>query len=349
MVAGQTDDNQYAVFADVNSITVNASFENYDFYVRSTSAVASAPLTRFTFQLTPYDSFPDQDKPVHIHLVSGAQDQTVELLIPVHSLKAGTSLWTQPDANAKVHLAGDTISVDLQNKYLLPVTITGARVEPVLLTHWTAQPILASSVPVILGPDENNNHTTLVWKVQPRAWGVLKDSLLPFSANPFSAGSGSAGSSGRGQGGDTDAIENLEFKIDYVSAQGGFPHTLGAIRRVYFYPSFPALVGVAGLGALAAGLVMFFGVRKDAGSLKFLGYLWPNIILAVIIELIAIVLFSFDNSTVQIGVVNLNPTLLIPATCLGAISVFTGFQLVEKWLGKAGPNPPVVSPVGKNP
>jgi hypothetical protein len=62
--------------------------------------------------------------------------------------------------------------------------------------------------------------------------------------------------------------------------------------------------------------------------------------LAVIIELIAIVLFSLDHSSIQIGIVNLNPTLLIPAACLGAISVFYGFQIVEKWLGKAGTETP---------
>src|SRR5208282_941937 len=67
MIAGQTGDHQFTVFADVDSITVNPSFEDYDFYVRSASATASALLTRFTFQVTPYDMFPDQDKSLQIH------------------------------------------------------------------------------------------------------------------------------------------------------------------------------------------------------------------------------------------------------------------------------------------
>jgi hypothetical protein len=339
MIAGQTGDSQYTVFADVDSIIVNTSFENYDFYVRSASAPAGSPLTRFTFQVTPYDTFPDQNKPLQIHLLDGVQDRTVELSVPVHSLKAGGSLWTQPSSAVKVRLSGDTISIDLQNKYLLPVTITAARVDEVPLAHWTAQPVLATSVPVILGPDENNSRATLVWKVQPRASGVLHDSVWPFPTSPPS----------RGAGQNNDALEDLEFSIDYVAAQGGFPHTLKASRGVNFYPSFPALVGVASLGALAGGLVMFFGIRKDSGPLKFVKYVWPNIVLAVIIELIAIVLFSFDNSKIQIGAVNLNPTLLIPAAVLGAISVFYGFQLVEKWLGKAGSKAPIAAAGGDQP
>jgi hypothetical protein len=338
MRAGQT--GEYIVFADVGSITVNPSFENYDFYVRSTSAPLNAPLTRFSFQVTPYDTFPDQDKTVQIHLLEGAQVRTVELPIPVHSLKAGTSLWTQLDANVKVRLAGDTISIDLENKYSLPVTITDARVAEVPTAHWTSQPVLVSSVPLVLGSDENNNRTTLTWRVQPRASGVLHDSLIAFSTNSSKEGSGSGGSAASGADHETEALDNLEFSIGYVPTEGGFPHTLKAHRSVYFFPSFPALAAVASLGALAGGLVMFYGIRKDSGSLKFLKYLWPNIILAVIIELIAIVLFSLDHSNIQIGVVNLNPTLLIPAACLGAISVFYGFQIVEKWLGKAGPETP---------
>jgi hypothetical protein len=326
MIAGQTDNGRYTVFADVESITAYPSFENYDFYVRSASASVGAPLTRFTFQATPYDTFPDQDKPLQIHLLDGVQDQTVQLSIPVHSLKSGTSLSAQLNAIVKVHLSGDTVSIDVQNKYLLPVTITGARVEEVPLSHWIAQPVLTSSVPLTLGPDESSSRATLTWKVQPRAWGVLRDSVWPFSASP----------SARGAGQNNEAFEKLEFSIDYIAAQGGFPHTLKVSRDVNFYPSLPALVGVASLGALAGGLVMFFGIRKDSGSRKFAKYLWPNIVLAVIIELIAIALFSFDNSRVQIGTLNLNPTLLIPAACLGAVSVFYGFQLIEKWLGKAG-------------
>jgi hypothetical protein len=93
---------------------------------------------------------------------------------------------------------------------------------------------------------------------------------------------------------------------------------------------------------------MFFGIRRDSGPVKFIKYLWPNLILAVIIELVAIVLFSFDDSKIQIGAVNLNPTLLIPAACLGAVSVFYGFQLVEKWLGKAGPKAPFAAAGGDN-
>jgi hypothetical protein len=107
-------------------------------------------------------------------------------------------------------------------------------------------------------------------------------------------------------------------------------------------------MAVACLGALAGGLVMFFGVRKDSGFRKFFKYLWPNVVLALIIEVIAIVLFSFDNSKIQIGVVNLNPTLLIPAACLGAVSVLYGFQIVEKWLGKAGPTSPGATPARGN-
>jgi hypothetical protein len=339
MIAGQT--GEYTVFADVDSITVNPSFENYDFYVRSASAPLNASLTRFSFQVTSYDTFPDQDKPVQIHLLDGAQDRTVELSIPVHSLKAGAFLWTKQDGNVKVHLSGDTISIDLQNKYPLPVTITDASVAEVPTAHWISQPALASSVPVVLGSDENNNRITLTWKVQPRASGVLRDSLIAFSTNPTKEGSGSAGPAASATDHETEALDNLEFSIGYVPTQGGFPHTLKARRSVYFVPSFTALTGVASLGALAGGLVMFFGIRKDSGSLKFFKYLWPNIILAVIIELIAIVLFSLDNSKIQIGVVNLNPTLLIPAACLGAISVFYGFQIVEKWLGKAGSETPI--------
>lgn len=321
MIAGSTDDNRFVVFADVDSITVNPSFENYDFYIRAASSPVGAPLTRFSFQVTPYDTFPDQDKRLQIHLLDGVQDRIVELSVPVHSLKAGDSLTTQLNTTAKVRLSGGTISIEVENKYFLPVQITSAYVEQVSNAHWTSQPLLASSVPFVLGSDNNNNHATITWKVQPRAWGVLRDSLMPFS--PSSAK-------------ESEASDNLEFSIGYTPLQGGFPHTLTVHRNVYFYPSLSALLGVASLGAIAAGLVMFFGIRKDSGLLKFFKYLWPNIVFALLVEVIAIVLFSFDNSKIQIGAVNLNPTLLIPATCVGALSVFYGFQLIEKWLGKAG-------------
>jgi hypothetical protein len=344
LIAGQTDDNHYTVFADVDATTVYPSFENYDFYVRATSAAADSPLTRFTIQATPYDTFPDQNRPLRIHLLDGVQDRLVELSIPLHSLKAGNSLWAQTHAIAKVRLSGDMISVDLWNKCLVPLTMTGATVSPVQSSHWVSQPVLVSPLPIALGSDDNNNHTTLVWKVQPRAWGVLRDSLMPFSASASKQSSASSGSpeSGTDQGSDT--TEDLEFSVDYSAAQGGFPHNLKVYRTVYFYPSLPALMAVACLGALAGGLVMFFGIRKDSGPGKFFKYLWPNVVLALIIEVIAIVLFSFDNSKIQIGVVNLNPTLLIPAACLGAVSVLYGFQIVEKWLGKAGPTSPGATP-----
>jgi len=330
MVAGPTSDNSYTVFVDLDSITVNPSFLNYDFYVRAASSAANAPLTRFSFQATSYDTFPDQDKALQIHLINGAQDRTVELSVPVHSLKAGDFLWTETSVTSKVRLSGDTITIDIENKYLLPVQITSASAAQVPVAHWTSQPVLASSVPFVVGADSNNNHTAISWRVQPRAWGVLRDSLMPFSASSAK---------------ENEAPDTLEFSIGYVPLQGGFPHTLTVHRSVYFYPSLPALLGVASLGAIAAGAVMFFGIRKggSGGLLRFLSYLWPNIIFALIVEVIAIVLFSFDNSKFQIGIVNLNPTLLIPAACVGALSVFYGFQLVEKWLGKAGPKSPTAT------
>ena len=338
MIAGSIGDNsQYTVFADLDSIRLNPSFENYDFYVRAVTAATNAPLTRFTFQVTPYDAFPDQNRKLQIHLLDGTQDRTGELTVPLHSLKAGNSLLARVDSR-KVRLSGDTISIELENKYPLPVTITDAKVEQVLLAHWIAQPVLKTPVPFVLNSDENNHHATLVWQVQPRAWGVLRDSVWPFSTGPQAKGGGQSQSS--------EDLETLDFSIDYVPTQGGFPHTLKPSRGVSFYPSLPALLSVAMLGAIGGGLVMFFGVRGDSGPLKFLNYLWPNVLLAVIIELIAIQLFSFDNSKIQIGSVNLNPTLLIPATCLGAISVFYGFQLVEKWLGKAGPKAPAAAAEG---
>jgi hypothetical protein len=335
MNAGETDDHQYTVYADLDATQVFPSFENYIFYVRPVSAGASEPLTKVTIQATPYDSFPDQSKSVQIHLLDGVHDHIIELLIPVHSFRAGNFLRTQVNAAARVHLSGDTISVDLQNKYLIPVKITGATVvPPAQSSHWTSQPVLVSTIPIILSADENNNRTSLVWTVQPKAWGVLRDSLIPFSRTNSKDGSSSDSSTSGTE--DSDAAENLEFSIDYVSEQGGFPHTVKVQRSVYFYPSVPALVGVVTLGALGAGLVMFYGIRKDSGVRKFLKYLGLNLVFACIIELLAIALFSFDKSKIQIGVVNLNPTLLIPAFCLGAVSVFYGFQLVEKFLGKAG-------------
>lgn len=350
MIGGQTGDGRYTVFVDVNAITVFPTFENYEFYVRLNSAGANDALTRLTFQATPYDSFPDQNKVVRIHLLEEPQkDQVAELSIPLHSLKAGNSLWAQLSGNAKVHLSGDTVAIDLKNKYLMPVTIVGASVAPVSSSHWTSQPTLKSSTPIVLGYDGNNDHVALAWDVKPRAWGVLLDSLIPFSqgaSKEVDANTASSTSDSE-QGGDIG--EYLEFSIDYVPAQGGFPHTIKVFRRVHFYPSLPALWAVSTLGAVAAGLVMFFGIRKDSGFKKFVKYLWPNIILAWIIEGIAIVLFSFDESKIQIGVVNLNPTLLLPAACLGAASVFYGFQLVEKWLGKAGPLAHAAEPGGANP
>jgi hypothetical protein len=326
MAAGRTD--KYTIFADLDSIIVNPSFENYDFYVRANSGAASNSLIRYTFQVTPYDTFPDQNKTIQIHLIEAGQDQTAQLSIPMHSLKAGVALSTTPSATVKIRLSGDTVSVDLQNKYLLPVTITAARVGEVTKAHWTAQPELETQLPITLGSDEGNNRTTLKWKVQPRAAGVLRDSIWPLASNAPPP---------RGSTQSSDAFETLDFSIDYVAVQGGFPHTLKAMRGLTFYPSLPVLLSLAVVGGILGGLIMFFGIRKDSGPMKFVKYLWPNLVLAIFIELLAILLFSFDNSKVQIGVVNLNPTLLIPAACLGAISVIYGFKLVEKWLGKAGP------------
>jgi len=349
LVAGQTEDNRYTVFADVDAITVYPSFESYDFYVRAASAAASTPLMRFTVQATPYDTFPDQNRSLRIHLLDGTQDRIAELSVPLHSLKAGNSLGAQTHAIAKIRLSGDTISVQLWNNCLVPLTVTGASVAPVQTSHWISQPVLVSSLPITLDSDENNKHATLVWKVQPRAWGILRDSLMPFPTSGSKQSSGSSGAATSGTDQSTDAIEDLEFSVDYSATQGGFPHNIKVNRSIYFYPSLPALMAVACLGALAGGLVMFYGIRKDSGFSKFLKYLGPNIVLALIIEVIAIVLFSFDNSKIQIGVVNLNPTLLIPAACLGAVSVLYGFQIVEKWLGKAGPTSPGPNPAGGKP
>jgi len=346
MVAGQTQDKRFTVFTSVDEITVYPAFENYVFYVRSASASSDSPVTRFTIQAVPYDAFPDQLKRLFLHLEDGVKDWTVDMSLPVHSLKSGNFLSARPDALAKIHLSGDTISVDLVNNYHLPVKITDAAIDQVSDSHWLSQPKLQKTLPIVLGSDENNNHVTLVWSVEPRAWGILRDSLMPFSKTGESENSDPKSEPETFP----DAADRLEISVYYVPAQGGFPHPIKVYRSVYFYPSFFALVSVSILGALVAAIVMFFGVRKDSGLKKFLRYLSPNIGLALVVQLIAIVLFSFDNSKIQIGVVNLNPTLLIPAFCLGAISVFLGFKVIEKWfekwLTKAGPEPAEETPEG---
>ena len=332
MIAGQPDDKRFTVFTTVDEITAYPSFENYIFYVRSASA-AEVPVIRFTVQAVPYDSFADQVRVLRIHLLDGTMDRSVEMSLPVHSLKSGNYLWAKTNAVAKVHLSGDTISIDLVNKYLLPVKITDATIEPDSPSHWLPKTELQKVLPIILGSDENNNHVALVWKVQPRALGVLRDSLIPVSSAV--TGEGSSDSKADSEQ-NVAAVDHLVISIHYVPEQGGFDHPIRVSRSIFFYPSVPALVGVSVLGAVVGGIIMFFGFRKDTGLRKFLNYLAPNIVLALFIQFIAIVLFSFDNSKVQIGVVNLNPTLLIPAGCLGAISVLYGFQLIERFLGKAG-------------
>jgi hypothetical protein len=339
MIAGQPHDKHLTVFASIDEITVYPSFENYIFYVRSAAAPLDAPLTRFTVQAVPYDAFPDQGRQLTIHVLEDSKDSAVEISVPVHSLKSGNFLWARSNAVAKIHLSGGAISVDLVNKYLVPIKITDATLSPVPDSHWLSQPKLQNTLPILLGSDENDNHVTLVWNAQPRASGILRDSLIPISKAVTSEGSAAPDVSKSGGGVGDDTAENLEISVHYVPEEGGFPHPIKVYRSVYFYPSLPALVGVSILGAIVGGIVMFFGVRKDFGAAKFFKYLIPNLFLALFIQILAVVLFSFDNSKIQIGVVNLNPTLLIPASCLGAISVFYGFQLIEKWLGKAGSEP----------
>ncbi len=320
MKVTETLEHKFSVCADLDATRgVNEyGFVNYVFYVRSKSGSDKAPFTRFDFQGTPSGSFLDRKTDIEFTVTdSNGTTDVGSILLPVHSFFGENAISVSPgdDSDVPVHLSGDTLLLRVENKLQdLSVTILNAEIRPGDNTVWKNAPALRGELsadhPVVLDP---RSKRTLEWRFDPNPWKALARSLVPLSK----------------------ADETLTCTIVCASALGGFRRPVEIAYTVHFYPTPIWLATMPALGALAASVLVFFGVKKNRGLKRLLAAAGINILLALIIEVAGILLWTYSDSKFVLVGIDLNPLLLLPAMFVGIVSGIYGFKIVGMILGEA--------------
>jgi hypothetical protein len=301
----------YKVFADLSDIKWSRhGFFRYSIYVLPKRAGEGEPAC-FTVNGDPIGTFPTQDVVVEFIVRDGEKEERERISLPVSGPDAtGGLVFPSRTEPAEIELPGATeIPLPLQN----------------MLSKW---PISVKGV--------QQPHPTKIWssagldfkesfEIEP---GRKRDMMLVLKPNSAQALTKLFFSkTGR------TAHETVLATLDY-STPWGVPGSLAIEIPVRFVPWPPLLFLAIALGTLLGSVIpILTGQRRRAHWLRAFV---ASLLIAIVVELLAMVLVSFDSEFRLLGV-ELDPFQLLPAMLIGVFMGLLGFRSLDilmKFLSK---------------
>jgi hypothetical protein len=293
----------YKVYADLNDITWSRHrFFRYSLYVLPRRGVEAEPAC-FIVNGAPVGTFPVQDVVVDFVVTDGQKEEKGRILLPVSGPDATGYLvvpsLTEPQ---EVELPGGAqISLALEN--LLPkLPISVDRVQPPLQNRMWSNAGLEFKDRFQIEPGRKRN---IMLVLEPNSAQAL--TRLLFSKT--------------GQ----TAHEKVLATLDY-STPWGVPGSLAIEIPVRFVPWPPLLFLALTVGTLLGSVIPIL-TRQRPGSC------WPraflaSLLIAFVVELLAMVLVSFDSKFRLLGV-EIDPFQLLPAMLIGVFMGLLGFRSLD--------------------
>lgn len=303
---------RYTIYADLDDITYTKyGFFRYRLYVSPKPGAPGAP-TSFTVHGDPVGDFPVQMTEVDFAVGeegAGGLDQR-KIMLPVFSLESTGYLvgptWSEP---REVELPGET-EVPLQLRNVLekwPLSVTGVR-QPSRKGLWQTAELM------VRGSDRSRAleirpaskvDDGLVLRLVPSSAQALSKVLFPRA--------------GQSQ------HELVTASVDYATPWG-VESSLEIQVPVRFVPWPPLLFVAVAFGTLLGSLIpVVAGQRRRAK--------WPrafaaSLMIAVVVELLAMVLVYFDSEFRLLGV-EIDPFQLPPAGLIGIFMGLMGFRSLD--------------------
>jgi hypothetical protein len=302
----------YKVYADLDGITYRPhGFFSYTIYVIPKPGVEGNP-TRFTVNGEPVGTFPVQKAVVEFVISEGGNEEKNWISLPVSGTDATgylvTPSWTEPE---DVELPGETeIPLLLQNALPeWPVSVVGVQ-QPsrkkvwskVRLSFMDSEENEFKEFDILPGRPVNDR---VVLRLKPNSAQALTQLF-------FSRAGGSV-------------HEKVVATLDY-RAPWGVPGSLAIEIPVRFVPWPPLLFLAVAVGTLLGSVIpILTGQRRRSR--------WPraftaSLLIAIVMELLAIVLQSHDSQFRLLGV-ELDPFQLLPAMLIGIFMGLLGFRSLD--------------------
>jgi hypothetical protein len=300
---------RYTVYADFKAITYTKyGFFRYRLYVHPKPG-APGMSTSFTVHGDPVGDFPVQMTEVDLAVGEGSLDQC-KIMLPVFSLESTGYLagptWSEP---LEVELPGET-EVSLQLRNLLekwPVSVTGVR-QPSRKGIWHTAELM------VRGSDRSRAleirpaskvDDALVLRLVPSSAQALSKVLFPRA--------------GQAQ------HELVTASVDYATPWG-VESSLEIQVPVRFVPWPPLLFVAVAFGTLLGSLIPVVAGQRRRTK-------WPrafaaSLMIAIVVELLAMVLVYFDSEFRLLGV-EIDPFQLPPAGLIGVFMGLMGFRSLD--------------------
>lgn len=277
------------------------SFDAYIYTARSKGTFVH----KYTVSEDPIGPFPDAISTVTFHITGQAGEDTGAIRLPVHSNDGSDNLTLALPATLKIGLSGPSSSdLGLNNKLdSLHVHLLESHVSSTSCNEcWLS---LSSKANLdVLAPQ---NGTSLILQLRPNTIKALGKSALML--NP------------------TVAHDTLLISVASVSDQGGLPTQQEFRVPVRFAPPALYLVLAVLLGALVGGVLRPW--LKDApvqspqqppGRLWHVKEVGVSVLIAVVIWIVALVLFSYAETRVVIFGFSFDPSQVLPAGLISLLA-----------------------------
>jgi hypothetical protein len=299
----------YRLFADLNSITFDTrnQYFLYELYVKPKPGVAG-PIMHFVVNGRHIGSFSAQmvDVPFEIDALNKGR-----IHLPVFSLDSldfllVASSWPKPE---KVDVPGEKeVPLHLRNQQKLPVNVIGIR-PPSAKGIWSDVSFLVQGsdqfkeFEIEPGPKLND---MIVIRAIPKTSSAFIKVLLPNI-------------------GKDSAQDTITAYLDY-NTPWGMKRSLPIVVPVQFVPWPPLLLPALALGALIGSLIpVLVDQRRRATWRRAFAV---SLLVAILVELIAIVLVIFDSEFRLFGL-RLDPSQIISAIVIGGVMGLMGFRSLD--------------------
>jgi hypothetical protein len=301
----------YTVYADLDSIEYaeRGGYFRYRLYVEP-RAGTPGEISSFTAKGMPVGSFPPQTADIGFTLKEGTAEEDGTINLPVFSLDEPKYLsfpeWTEP---VEVELPGGRqIFLPLQNLLRLPVEVVELR-QPSPGSLWRKATLQQSGVATFKPfqiPPGAKPRDLLLLDLQPSPQAIFKALFSKM------------------RGGEHDRIE---MSLVCATPWENLPHqTLSMSVPVRFVPWPPILFLATALGTLMGSFIPVLLGRRQRGNWQRAFLL--SLLVAVVVEIIAMVLVQFDSQFKLLGF-ELDPFQLLPAALIGIAMGMTGFKSLD--------------------
>lgn len=309
---GQTDDQAYRLFVDVDSIQ-QVRFNAFTLTAYLVS-VKDATRGSLKFQITgnPTGSFQDAPVRVSFHVKNGSSSVMGGILMPVYNAtKTELLLVEKQNEPAYVSVSGATqIQIPLGDVAdALPVSVTEAAVSEGCPKCWTRiSSLMNEKHPLLVNPGTSAN---LLIDLFPNSLPALLQGALVLKPDV--------------------PHDTLSVILTYHTVPGGADREQTVLARVRFGPGLLGLA-LALCGGITLGLAAKYLLTGNLGkgNERTVHAILSALVLGLIAEFVGIMLTAYGNSKVVLFGLDIDPRQLFPAFILATL--VSGGSAVVSWV-----------------